>query len=118
RRVVRSATAAPGEGVFSQPTKKSTAHRVATCHASRKSPIGEARSAGRRQPATRAEAAARDRAAGAPTSVAIYLVAPSFFASSSERTLPPCLVAKASASSFQAKATSEADMALPLPPAT
>ncbi len=47
-----------------------------------------------------------------------YLAAPSFFASSSERTLPPFLVANASASSFQANATSDAVAALPLPPAT
>src|SRR5205814_4358356 len=49
---------------------------------------------------------------------AIYLAAPSFFASSSERTLPPFLLANASASSFHAKATSDAVAALPLPPAT
>ena len=49
---------------------------------------------------------------------AIYFGAPSLLASSSESTLPPFLVANVSASSFHAKATSEAGAALSLPPAT
>ena len=101
-------------------------HVVATCHAVKKSPMDRMRRAGRRQPASRRSAGVSACAIVAPKSgaiptfgaVATYFATPSFFASSSERTFPPFLVANVSASSFQAKATSEAIAALPLPPAT